>query len=161
YPPDITATVGAVRRVNNVAIGSQNGNHNFAANWRITPPNDQYSQVTLGTVTSGGGPMVRMDRGAHTGFLLFIFQDAPSASGIYKWTGSDNFTLLQAFTPSRIQTGDTWALHAIGTSLDVKLNGVSIGAPFPITDTTYATGDVGLDLFGNVMTFTAWEGGNT
>ena len=161
YPSDITATVGVVWRVSNAAIGSRNGNHNIAGNWNITPPNNQYSQVTLGTVTGGGGgPMVRMSRGAHTGYLLFIFPEAPSASGIYQWTGSDNFTLLQSFTPSRIQTGDTWGLYANGTSLDVKLNGVSVGAPFPITDATYASGDVGFDLFSNAMTVTAWEGGD-
>ena len=132
YPPDVNVNVGPVWRVGNAAIGSQNGNHNIAGNWKIIPPNNQYSQATLGTVTrGGGGPMVRMSRGAHTGYVLFIDKDAPSSSGIYQWTGGGNFTPLQSFTPSRIQTGDKWALYASGTSLDVKLNGVSVWGTVP------------------------------
>lgn len=161
YPPDVTSAIGPVWRAGGVAAGSQSGRHSFAANWRIAPPDTQYAEVTLGAVVAGGGgPMVRMSRGAHTGYLLFIFKDSPGASGIYKWTGSDNFAQLQAFTPSRIQTGDTWGLYANGTSLDVKLNGVSIGGAFPVTDSSYASGDVGVNIFSDSMTFTAWEGGD-
>ena len=158
YVPD---NVPPLWKIGAVIKGSDSANHNFAANWRITPPNDQYAQITLGTVTSGGGgPMVRMNRGAHTGYVLFISKNTPSASGIYAWTGGQDLTLLQAFTPSRIQAGDKWGLFANGTSLDVKLNGVSVGAPFPITNAAYPSGDVGMELFGNVMTITAWEGGD-
>jgi len=109
--------------------------------------------------------MVRMNRGTHTGYLLFIFKDNPAASGIYQWNGfspltGHNFQLLQAFNPSRIQAGDTWGLYANGASLDVKLNGVSVGAPFPITDPDFASGDVGFEIFGNQMAVDAWEGGD-
>ena len=155
YPTEMANGVGVVQRVSNHAVGSAGG-HNFAAAWSISPPNKQYSQVTFGAVPggSGGGPMVRMARGSRTGYLLFIYNDSAT---IYKWTGGNNFVGLGG-TPVTITSGDTWGLYADGSSLDVKKNGVSIGAPFPITDTDFPSGDVGIEIF-NGYTFSAWQGG--
>src|SRR4029077_12337278 len=50
------------RKAGGFAIGRDAG-HNASGVWSITPPATQYSEVTLGTVTSGGGgPIVRIDR---------------------------------------------------------------------------------------------------
>src|SRR2546422_32958 len=135
--------------------------HNASGVWSITPPATQYSEVTLGTVASGGGgPIVRIDRSnpGQTGWLLFLDVDQPWNSGIYKMTPGGGFTAVRLFTAT-IVSGDKWRLTANGNTLDVFRNGV-----FQFTYTTdgsYATGDVGIEAYTPNFTFTGWEGGAT
>src|SRR6266850_590851 len=107
--------------------------HNAAGVWSINPPAAQYSQVTLGTVGSGGGgPVVRINRTANgqSGWLLLLWADDPSLSGIYKMSadasGNPGFTLGTYFpaTPA-IAAGDKWGLAADGNVLTVSKNGVT------------------------------------
>jgi hypothetical protein len=56
-------TYSGFRKMSGFAIGRNSG-HNASGVWSITPPDRQYSEVTLGAVASGGGgPIVRIDRG--------------------------------------------------------------------------------------------------
>jgi hypothetical protein len=144
-----------------VAIGRDSG-HNASGVWSITPPATQYSEVTLGTVTSGGGgPIVRIDRSnnGQTGWLLFLWADNPSGSGIYKMNPDGSFTAAQLFTPTTIIPGDKWRLTANGNTLAVFQNGVSQFVY--TTDGSYATGDVGIEALTSNFTFMAWQGGDT
>src|SRR5207237_5742285 len=57
------------RKAGNLAIGRDSG-HNLSGVWSIAPPATQYSEVTLGTVTTGGGgPVVRIRSEEHTSEL--------------------------------------------------------------------------------------------
>src|SRR5207245_8761844 len=103
------------RKAGGAAIGLNSG-HNASGAWSIAPPATQYSEVTLGAVTSGGGgPIVRIDRTnlGQTGWLLFLYADAPSSSGIYKMTPDGHFAGAHFFTPT-IVPGDKWLLTAHG-----------------------------------------------
>jgi len=74
-------------------------------------PARQYSEVTLGSVPSGGGgPIVRIDRSGpgQTGWLLFLWIDNPAFSGIYKMNPDGSFTGVRVFT-ANIVTGDKWS----------------------------------------------------
>jgi hypothetical protein len=146
------------RKAGGLAIG-RDLQHNLSGAWSIAPPPTQYSEVTLGTVGSGGGgPMVRIDRNAtgQTGWLLFLWQDNPSWSGIYKVTPDGSFTAVRTFTPL-ILSGDTWRLAANGNTLEVFRNGAS---QFTFTtDGSYPNGDVGMDALSPAFTFMAWAGG--
>ncbi|TME32147.1 MAG: fibronectin type III domain-containing protein, partial [Chloroflexi bacterium] len=148
------------RKAGGVAVGRESG-HNASGVWSISPPAKQYSEVTLGTVTSGGGgPMVRIDRtsAVQTGWLLFLSLDNPATSGIYKTNPNGSFTGVRLFTPT-ILPGDKWRLSADGNVLEVLQNGVS---QFTYTtDGSYASGDVGIEAFGMSFGFVAWEGGAT
>jgi hypothetical protein len=141
------------------ATGLSSG-HNAEGVWSITPPATQYSEVTLGGVASGGGgPIVRIDRNnpGQTGWLLFLYADNPSSSGIYKMTPGGNFTAVQNFTPTII-AGDKWRLTANGNTLEVFQNGVS---QFTYTtDGSYPTGDVGIEAYTPSFTFAGWDGGD-
>jgi hypothetical protein len=152
-------TYAGFRKANGSVIGKVDGDHNASGVWSIAPPARQYSQVTLGTVTTGGGgPIVRIDRSnaAQTGWLLFLWADNPSGSGIYKMV-SGNFIAVQYFTPT-IVSGDRWRLTADGNTLQVFQNGL---LQFSYTtDGSYAAGDVGIEAFTTAFTFTAWEGGD-
>src|SRR2546428_3429947 len=153
-------TYSGFKKMGGLAIG-RDLNHNASGVWSITPPAKQYSEVTLGTVASGGGgPIVRIDRSnpGQTGWLLFLYADAPWNSGIYKLTPDGGFTKVRLFSATII-SGDKWRLTADGNTLDVFRNGV-----FQFTYTTdgsYATGDVGIEAYTPNFTFTGWEGGAT
>ena len=141
------------------AIGVDPGNHEVAGVWSINAPAKQYSEVTLGAVASGGGgPVVRIDRtnNGQTGWLLFLYQNSPWISGIYKLTPDGGFTAVQTFTPT-IVSGDKWRLTADGNTLTVSRNGASQFTY--VTDGSYAAGDVGMDTYTSGFTFVGWEGG--
>jgi hypothetical protein len=148
------------KEVGGLAIG-RDANHNASGVWSITPPAKQYSQVTLGTVASGGGgPIVRIDRtnNGQTGWLLFLAPQNVTLSGIYKMNPDGSFTSEQLFAPT-ITPGDKWRLTADGNTLEVFQNGVS---QFTYTtDGSYPVGDVGIEAYTPNFTFSAWEGGNT
>jgi hypothetical protein len=153
------------RKAGGFASGKDAG-HNLSGAWGIAPPQKQYSEVTLGFVgTGGGGPMVRIDRNSpdQSGWLLLLWPDNPSFSGIYK-IGKVNpndggFTPVRTFTPAAIVTGDKWRLTADGNTLEVSKNGVS---QFTYTtDGSYPTGDVGIETLTPAFTLMGWEGGTT
>jgi hypothetical protein len=140
-------------------VSGMDAGHNAAAAWSITPPANQYSEVTLGSVAGGGGgPMVRIDRTSpgQTGWLLFVSTANPTWSGIYKATPDNVFTLVRGFTATLI-TGDKWRLTATGNVLEVFRNGVS---QFTYTtDGAYPTGDVGIETYTPSFTLSGWQGG--
>jgi len=148
------------RKAGGFVIG-KDGGHNLSGVWSIAPSQKQYSEVTLGTVgTGGGGPVVRIDRNntGQTGWLLFLWADNPSFSGIYKVSPDGSFTPVRTFTPAALLTGDKWRLAADGNTLEVFRNGVS---QFTFTtDGSYPTGDVGIEALTPAFTFTGWEGGD-
>src|SRR6266478_4465870 len=154
------APYSGFKKSGGLAIGLD-PSHNASGVWSIAPPAKQYSEVTLGTVASGGGgPLVRIDRAnnGQTGWLLFLFADNPGGSGIYKLTPDGNFTgPLFSFTPT-IVAGDKWRLTADGNTLTASRNGV---AQFTYTtDGSYPAGDVGIHAYTTAFTFSAWEGGD-
>jgi hypothetical protein len=146
------------RKAGNLAIGRDLG-HNASGVWSIAPPATQYSEVTLGTVASGGGgPIVRIDRSnaGQTGWLLFLWADNPSGSGLFKMNPDGSFTQVRSFAPL-IVSGDKWRLTANGNTLEVFKNGVSQFTH--TTDASYPAGDVGIEALSPAFTFMAWEGG--
>jgi chitodextrinase len=146
------------RKTGGLASGRDPG-HNASGVWSIAPPSAQYSEVTLGTVTSGGGgPIVRIDRTntGQTGWLLFLWADNPSGSGIFKMNPDGTFTQTATFTPVIIP-GDKWRLLANGNTLQVFRNGVVQFTS--TTDGSYPTGDVGIEALTPNFSFVAWEGG--
>jgi hypothetical protein len=61
---------------------------------------------------------------------------------VVKMTGDVIANVGSAFTSPVLAAGDTVALSARGTNLEVFVNGVSLGAP--VSDATYATGVPGI-----------------
>jgi hypothetical protein len=142
-------------------VSGLGSSHNASGVWSINPPANQYSEVTLGSVASGGGgPIVRIDRNnpGQTGWLLFLYADNPSSSGIYKMTPDGNFNQVQFFTPTLV-AGDKWRLTATGNTLTVYQNGV-LQLTYT-TDGSYPSGDVGIEAYTPAFTFSGWQGGDT
>src|SRR5438445_93801 len=147
-----------------VAIG-KDGGHNVAGAWSIAPSAKQYSEITLGSAASGGGgAVVRIDRNniGPTGWMLFLWVDNPTWSGIYKINPTgDPFTAVRIFNPitPTILPGDKWRLTADGNTLEVFRNGVSQFTY--VTDGSYPTGDVGIETLSSAFTLSGWAGGET
>jgi len=146
------------KKVGGFAVGLDGG-HNASGVWSIAPPPAQYSEVTLGAVASGGGgPLVRIDRtnNGQTGWLLFLWADQPTQSGLFKLNPDGSFTRVFTFSAT-IVAGDKWRLAANGNTLEVFRNGVS---QFTYTtDGAYPAGDVGIEAMTQAFAFEAWEGG--
>jgi hypothetical protein len=148
------------RKAGVLAIGLNSG-HNASGVWSIAPPAKQYSEVTLGTaVSGGGGPVVRIDRTdpGQTGWLLFLWADNPTQSGIYKLNPNGTFTSVYTFAAT-IVPGDRWRLTADGNTLTASRNGAFQFSY--TTDGSYPTGDVGIHALTSAFTFMGWEGGDT
>jgi hypothetical protein len=159
-PPGYVVQYKGFRKAGGLAIGLD-PKHNVSGVWSIAPPATQYSEVTLGTVASGGGgPVVRIDRTnpGQTGWLLFISADNPTQSAILKLTPSGMFTRVLTFAAT-VVAGDKWRLTAEGNLLTVSQNGVALFTY--TTDGSYPDGDVGIDAFTPAFTFAGWEGGDT
>jgi hypothetical protein len=147
------------RKAGGLAIGLH-WYHNASGVWSIAPPPTQYSEVTLGTVSrGGGGPLVRIDRNNHgqTGWLLFLSADNPTQSGIFMLTPNGVFGRVHTFAAT-IVAGDKWRLTAEGNILSAYRNGVFQFSY--TTDGSYPAGDVGIEAYGEDFTFAAWEGGD-
>jgi len=159
-PPGYLVHYKGFRKADGLAIGLDPA-HNASGVWSIAPPATQYSEVTLGTVASGGGgPIVRIDRTnrGQTGWLLFVSADNPTQSAIFKLTPDGYFTRVYTFAAT-IVAGDKWRLTADGNALTASRNGVD---QFTYTtDGSYPDGDVGIDAYTSAFTFAAWEGGDT
>jgi hypothetical protein len=158
-PPGYLVHYKGFRKADGLAIGLD-AKHNASGVWSIAPPARQYSEVTLGTVTSGGGgPLVRIDRTnpGQTGWLLFVSADNPAQSAIFKLTPTGYFTRVYTFAAT-VVAGDKWRLTADGNILTASRNGV---VQFTYTtDGSYPAGDVGIDAYTPAFTFAAWEGGD-
>lgn len=105
--------------------------------------NDQYAEVTVGTISAAAtdsiGAGVRMGTGG-TGYIVSALPTAPF-NAIYKLTGAGAYTILGANFPPAAVAGDVWRIQIVGTTITVFQNGTSIATR---TDATYAGGDPGI-----------------
>lgn len=120
---------------------------------------NQSSEMVIGSVLAVG-LMVRMQSPTDaSGYLMTV--DDPTHVSIYKVVDSGTlaFTLLgaQATVPT-INSIETVTFSIVGSTMDVYVNGVSLGVTR--TDSTYANGQPGCYLFefgGSIVTFSATE----
>jgi hypothetical protein len=154
-----TVTNNGINISSNNFIGTVGGGVNNAAYWSASLfSSSQFSQVTL-TALNGTSDF--------PGVAVLLSGSAGSTQGyscvedttnifIQKITGTSNATLTSAATTGAI--GDILRLEAApGGALTCYKNGVST---LTATDTTYASGQPGLFLFGTTATSKNWSGGN-
>lgn len=122
-------------------------------------PNDQYAQITVGTVVetstdNGAGPAIRISTSADT---FYISQTNTHETRVYK-------AVAGAFTQmgsdgAACAAGNTLRLTMTGTSISALKNGVTfIG---PVTDAGIASGKAALWISGTATaTANDWEGGD-
>jgi F5/8 type C domain len=130
------------------AIQGQSAGDNFAAWTANTFNNDQWSQVTVTTITNGGGPAVRISGGNFyncfaNGTVILIINQAS--------------THLATLTQT-VSNGDVLRMDAIGTALTCSLNGNIV---LSVTDSGNTSGSAGLYINNsNGMVLDNWSGGN-
>lgn len=126
----------------------------------VTWPNDQYSQVVVGTVVEttvdkGVGPAVRITAGGDLYFLA-----GGGDARVYKRIGG-TYTQLGT-TGAAVATGDVLYLEVQGTTLIAKKNGSSICGS-PITDSALSAGNAGMWGYSDAAVLARadnWEGGD-
>lgn len=126
----------------------------------IVWPNDQYSEVTLATLSNDGymGPSVRC---LIDGYGIFLQGPLGAANSCYLQDlgGGTTFAIF-TLTP---QLGDVIRLGVVGNVLTLSQNGTSIGT-YTDTSNTFTSGAAGIGFLAQVdvthQQISAWTGGN-
>jgi hypothetical protein len=127
--------------------------------------NDQWSQVTLGTITNGSyaGAACRMSTsGAQTQYKIVLTGGTgSSASFVFQKFVTGTYTALASGTIGTVSAGDTLTCTAIGTQISAYWNQVLL---YTITDSGISSGSAGFEMDAVTSTsnsaITAWAGGN-
>lgn len=142
-------------------VYQNDSNYDHFAHWNADAfNNDQYAQIVVNAITTGGyiGPAVRVHASAQTG---------------YEWTGdgADGSYLVEVTAGSGTQLGNkgtTWSatqtarLEAEGTTITPMINAAELDPPGAQTDSTHSSGYAGIT--GGAQQPNSrmdnWEGGN-
>lgn len=112
--------------------------------------NDQTSQLTRITANNYFGPAVRLagtTQGTLNGYVYL------SHGSLQRYDNGVNTAILNAGV---IGVNDAFSVEIVGSTLNVKVNGVSQGTIF---DGTYASGSAGIGAYQNALTtFDDWLG---
>jgi hypothetical protein len=170
-----TTVAGHWQIVSNTAqaalvTGSYRNADAFYSGGGISWPNDQYSSVTISSITGtfpdadddGPGPIVRRSSTPATMTMYAVFLDT-STNGNVSLNISDSggsFTNLGRATAT-LNVGDVITLSVQGTTLKVLQNGIQI---LTATDSTLSSGVPGMFNSGDSgitsAAFSYWEGGS-
>jgi len=127
----------------------------------VTFPNDQSSQVTIGTSTGVDGDEGVVVRAQGSGLNGYLMTCTPSGAvtpvcSIYKAV-SGSYTQIGSSHVGGVHPGDAIRLDATGTTITGYLNNVSIASG---TDSTYSSGQPGIQTTADSakMTMRTWVG---
>lgn len=126
-------------------------------------PNDQYSEVTVGSNATGNycGATVRVNTSTGVGYVGYIY-GAGGSSFIAKLTGSGSITVIKTGpTGLTLHTGDVIRCAVVGSTIALYQNGNIVTS---VTDTTYTSGQFGIwnvESVDATSVFTLWAGGST
>ena len=136
-----TTTTGNSAPVIATNEATSSGAGTFSARYTATgAPNDQYAEVTVGTVVSGSndegvGPACRIQSGVET---FYLAQGNSLQTRLYRCS-SGAFTLLGE--GYGVVAGDLLRLTCNGSTISVQLNGYTI---ISATDANIGSGDAGI-----------------
>lgn len=122
--------------------------------------NDQYSQLTIAAIVSGGypGPAVRVPASGKTAYFI----QSDSADGLYMYKMVAGVETQLGGTGAVVVANDVLRLEVSGTTLTPKKNGTLIATPGTQTDSTLTSGSAGIDIYDNLTGARVddWSGGN-
>lgn len=110
----------------------------------VTPPNDQWGQVTLGSTLmtsadNGIGPAIRQATGADTSYRTL--SNTVDDLRVYKVVTGTYTLILGPTNIGTLATGDTIYLEAQGTAIVLKRNGSTASST---TDSAITAGRIGI-----------------
>jgi hypothetical protein len=158
-----SGTFGALQIVSDAVEAATGGTANTAY-WNASAfNNDQWSQVTVGTIVnaSGVGPGVRLGTSSENGYV-FLWQGVTGSSGTWRLQKYVSGTLTQLATGTlTVSVGDVLTIAVVGTNIYLYWNGVFV---FTIADSGVSSGSAGMLVFSASGTtqakITGWSGGN-
>jgi hypothetical protein len=118
---------------------------------------NQYSQVRVGFAEPSKGPAVRIQTGAVQQNFYYAKIDNTVSISIKKNVNGSFSTIGASFTVPALQSTDIIKLSAVGTTLELFVNGVSQGTR---TDSDFTSGVPGIWNFQVLSPLDDWEGGS-
>lgn len=129
-----------------VVSGEVRGNDDPELSYRndVTPPNNQWGQITLGSVLvtaadNGIGPAIRQSTSADTGYR--VLANTADDLRVYSVVGGAYTLIIGPINIGTLATGDVIYLEAQGTSIVLKHNGVTVGST---TNSAVTAGRIGI-----------------
>lgn len=123
----------------------------------ITPGNDQYMQAVMSNFIGNCsvGPCVRQSTGATTCYALRT--DTTVTNVTLDLISAGSITNLATYNITSWVDGDIYKITAVGTTISAYKNGSLLGS---VTDSTVASGRIGLVGQGDNVHFVTLEGGD-
>uniref|UniRef100_A0A6M3JVW3 Uncharacterized protein n=1 Tax=viral metagenome TaxID=1070528 RepID=A0A6M3JVW3_9ZZZZ len=122
--------------------------------WALdTPNNDQYSQITVATFDTCG-PCVRMSTTAVT---MYYFRPANATTASIRKAIDNTWSTVGSDYSGTFASGDIYKLSISGTTLTPSQNGTPLEVR---TDSSIASGMLGIRGNGTTFRMDNWEGGN-
>ena len=123
-----------------------------------TYPDDQFSEVVIGTQGDDGGPLVRGSTTAAQGY--FVDTSGNLTVLIIRLDAGPSFTVIATVSFGAANTaGAVYRLTIAGSVLTPTRNGATgTLVSGSLTDATYASGSPGIHLFDTALTYDSWNG---
>jgi len=121
--------------------------------------NNQFSRVTVGSLTSGDAEIQLLLRASGTGASFNAYVATVGANGYITFSRYVNAGwVMDASSAVSFTAGDVAEFRVIGTTLQILKNGSVVASR---TDTNYSSGKPGLGFWADLSAATAdnWEGG--
>ena len=129
-----------------VVSGEFRGPDDPVLNYRndVTPPNDQWGQVTIGSVLvsaadNGIGPAIRQSTSADTGYR--VLANTSDDLRVYSVVGGAYSLIIGPINIGTLAAGDVIYLEAQGTSIVLKRNGSTVAST---TNSAVTAGRIGI-----------------
>lgn len=158
---DVLPTITNCQIVSNRVRAGSLGNANCSESYNgVTWPNDQYSEITCGTITGTNGSVGAAVRCSITDWSQYIVLCTSAAFDLIKFVAG-SFTSLGTYNTTGAVIGDVVRIEVQGTTLNVYVNTVlRIG---PVTDSDIASGRAGIyaeDATAGEHEIDSWAGGD-
>jgi hypothetical protein len=150
-----TAVNGTLHLISNNVQGGSEGSVNVSYYNALTPANDQYSAAVVAANGGAGNQGVTV-RTSTSAASWYVFEADNGVFRIWKYVAGA-FTQLTSSSGS-ISVADVVRIEASGSSISGLRNGSTIHGP--VTDTSHASGRVGIYSSLAANKWASWEGGD-
>lgn len=125
----------------------------------VTPGDDQYSRIVVGDPT-GIAAFARMQTGSESGYRFYRSSSSANVRLIEVDNGTE--TVIAANTPLTLSAGDLMEIRCVGSTIQgwVYQSGSWTKVREATSQTKWTSGRVGANVYSDVGTINAWEGGS-
>ena len=143
-----TVAVGGFRKTSNQVTTVATNTFSAVADTSNTYPDDHEATVYVATLGQQDfGPAVRVN--PSTGACYFLQNANLTDIWVYWTNGGGGYVQVGTIVGEAFQIGDAITLRAIGTDLQVLINGTQVGADIDVTANLITSGNAGMSGYDN------------